>query len=545
MDLKDLLKDLKQSWIDFIEHVTRHANAADAARFARFAVGTARKQGSEMMDRPKILIGCFAVVARRRAQGDVPSEKVVRLLVDASTACLFPGTTKGRAVAALPALEQAFQQFRRDQGLDGPERNAALMKDPRLEKSEAAMPVPPPLNLAPVFRLLQARSRYKGAYGGRGSGKSHVFAELLVRRCLEAPPVRAVCIREVQRSLDQSVKRLVEDKIQALGLGAAFKVQADRILGPGGGRIIFQGMQNHTAESIKSLEGYDIAWVEEAQSLSLRSLDLLRPTIRKPGSELWFSWNPNREADPVDKLFRGPMLPPGAVLVQANFTENPRFPEVLRAEMEWDRRRDPDKYQHVWLGGYLKASEARVFRNWKVEPFDTPADARFLFGADWGFAADPTVLVRCFTAGRTLYVDHEAWQVGCEIDRTPALFDTIPGSRDATITADSARPETISYLARYGFPRLRAAVKGTGSVEEGIAFLKNHDIVVHPRCRHLVDELALFSHRTNPKTGEILTQLEDRENHVIDALRYAVEALRRGGGYDDKLGWVGTGQLPG
>ncbi len=139
-----------------------------------------------------------------------------------------------------------------------------------------------------------------------------------MRRCVETAPLRAVCIREVQRSLDQSVKRLVEDKIQALGAGGHFRVQAERILGPQGGRIIFQGMQNHTAESIKSLEGYDIAWVEEAQSLSARSLDLLRPTIRKPGSELWFSWNPTQPTDPVDALFRGPVPPPDALLVKAN-----------------------------------------------------------------------------------------------------------------------------------------------------------------------------------------------------------------------------------
>ena len=300
-------------------------------------------------------------------------------------------------------------------------------------------------------------------------------------------------------------------------------------------------MQNHTAESIKSLEGYDIAWVEEAQSLSRRSLELLRPTIRKPGSELWFSWNPTRPDDPVDALFRDGPAPPRTVLIPANHTENPRFPKVLKAEMEWDRERDPDKYQHVWLGGYLRVSEARVFKNWKVEAFETPADARFLFGADWGFARDPTVLVRCYLAGRTLFVDHEAYPVGCEIDRTPALFDTVPEARRWAIIADGARPETISYLQRHGFPRMRAAMKGAGSVKEGVEFLKSCDILVHPRCRHLVDELALYSYRTDPKTGEILAELEDRENHAIDALRYALEGQRhQTGTYDTSMRWVGT-----
>ncbi|TSD85612.1 PBSX family phage terminase large subunit [Mycobacterium sp. KBS0706] len=309
------------------------------------------------------------------------------------------------------------------------------------------------------------------------------------------------------------------------------------ILGPGGGRIIFQGMQNHTAESIKSLEGYDIAWVEEAQSLSARSLELLRPTIRKPGSELWFSWNPTQPKDPVDALFRGPVLPPDSLLVKANYSENPHFPAVLQAEMEWDRARDPDKHQHVWLGGYRRVSEAQVFKNWRVEAFETPADVRFLLGADWGFSTDPTVLVRCFVVGRTLFVDHEAYRVGCEIDRTADLFDTIPGARTWPIVADSARPETINYLQRHGFGNLRPAVKGAGSVEEGVAFLQNHDILVHPRCRHLIDELSLYSYRTDRHTGELRRQLEDRENHVIDALRYAVES-RRHSTYDASMRWV-------
>jgi len=178
-----------------------------------------------------------------------------------------------------------------------------------------------------------------------------------------------------------------------------------------------------------------------------------------------------------------------------------------------------------------------VFENWRVEAFETPADARFLFGADWGFARDPTVLVRCFVQGRTLFVDHEAYRVGCEIDRTPALFDTVPGSRRGPIIADSSRPETINYMQRQGFGSITGSTKGAGSVEDGVEFLKAHDIVVHPRCRHLIDELALYSYRTDPKTGEIQSELEDRGNHAVDALRYAVEGQRRGG-YDGSMKWV-------
>lgn len=377
-----------------------------------------------------------------------------------------------------------------------------------------------------VFLPLLGYSRYKGAHGGRGSGKSHFFAEMLIEQCL-LEKTDAVCVREIQKSLSQSVKKLLESKIEALGVGGQFEVQESQIKCPHGGVIIFQGMQNHTADSIKSLEGYDIAWVEEAQSLSQRSLDLLRPTIRKDGSELWFSWNPNEESDPVDVLLRGDNPPPDAVVIEVNYHDNPWFPDVLRAEMEYDRKRDPDKYRHVWMGEYQSSSEARVFKNWMVEEFMAPRGATFRLGADWGFAVDPSVLIRCHIEGRTLWVDHEAYMVGCEIDMLPELFDRVPDSRKWFITADSARPETISYMRKHGYPKINAAIKGAKSIEDGIEFLKSFDIIVHPRCVNTIDELTHYSYKVDDLTGKVLPVLEDRKNHVIDALRYACEGARK------------------
>ena len=375
--------------------------------------------------------------------------------------------------------------------------------------------------------LLEA-SRYKGAWGGRGSGKSHMFAEMMLEEHIMNQAQSSVCVREIQKSLNQSVKRLLEMKIQEMNAGAYFEVQDAVIKSKkADGRIIFQGMQNHTADSIKSLEGYDRAWVEEAQSLSQTSLDLLRPTIRKPGSELWFTWNPRQASDPVDLLLRGPTPPKDANVIKVNYADNPWFPSVLKDEMEYDKRRDPDKYQHVWRGEYLQNSESRVFRNWRIEDFDAPPDAIHRLGADWGFSVDPTTLVRCHIIGRTLYIDHEAYMVGCEIVNTPELFMQVPEAEKWPIVADSARPETISHMRRNGFPKIMTAVKGPRSVEEGIEFLKNYTIVVHPRCTHTIDELTLYSYKTDPLTGKILPVLEDKKNHVIDALRYACEAVRR------------------
>jgi phage terminase large subunit len=199
---------------------------------------------------------------------------------------------------------------------------------------------------ARVFEPLLKPSRYKGAYGGRGSGKSHFFGELLVETCQAERGTSAVCIREAQSTLAQSSKRLIESKIAALGLGHQFKVFSDKIETPGDGIIIFRGMQDHTADSIKSLEGFRIAWVDEAQNLSARSLSLLRPTIRTESSELWASWNPRRKSDAIDDFLRA-RQPQGAIVVSADWRDNPWFPSVLEDERRLDLSLYPDRYDHI------------------------------------------------------------------------------------------------------------------------------------------------------------------------------------------------------
>jgi phage terminase large subunit len=222
------------------------------------------------------------------------------------------------------------------------------------------------------------------------------------------------------------------------------------------------------------------------------------------------------------------------------------LPPDLAKEEEYDRtHRTAEDYLHIWRGAYSLRSEARVFHNWRVQAFESPsAGAVFNFGGDFGFAVDPTVLVRNFIGdldadgraipnekGRCLFIDHEAYQIGCEIDHTPALFASVPGSTLWPIVADSARPETISYLKRNGYPRVEAATKGPGSVEEGIEFLKNFTIIVHPRCTHTARELTLYSFKVHPKTGIVLPELVDKENHVIDAVRYSIERRRKARGF--------------
>jgi len=369
-------------------------------------------------------------------------------------------------------------------------------------------------------------SRYKAFYGGRGSSKSHSAAAAL---CIQSAgrPLRNLCGREIQKSIKDSSKRLIEDKIHALGMSYMATITETEIRFNNGSLFLFAGVRTNP-DSIKSMEGIDRFWGEEASRFSKRSLELIVPTIRKPDSEIWFTWNPESPDDPVDAMFRGPDGPPPSSIVrQVNWSDNPWFPDVLRQEMEWDRKRDPELYLHKWEGHYRKMSDALVFRNWRIEECEPEPGETLRYGIDFGFAKDPTVGVRCWTRGRALYVDYEAYQVECEIDRTPDLLMSIPEIERWPAVADSSRPETISYLRRNGLPKLLPSVKGAGSVEDGVEFLRSFDIIVHPRCRHVIDELGSYSYKVDEHTGEVLPIFEDKNNHVIDALRYALEAVRR------------------
>lgn len=210
-----------------------------------------------------------------------------------------------------------------------------------------------------LLPLLQPK-RYKAAYGGRGGAKSHFFAEQIILRCF-AKKTRVACIREVQATIKDSVRQLLIDKIDKLGLGDSFDCLESEIRGKNGSLIVFKGMQSYNAHNIKSLEDFDIAWVEEAQTLSATSLRLLRPTIRKEGSELWFSWNPRYDSDAVDKFFRGGRIRDDAIVIPVNWYDNPWFPDILKAEKDQDYQDDPETAEHVWGGGYEIITEAAYY----------------------------------------------------------------------------------------------------------------------------------------------------------------------------------------
>ena len=211
-----------------------------------------------------------------------------------------------------------------------------------------------------VFEPLWTPARYKGCFGGRSSGKSQNFAHMAVVDCLTTKGTRGLCVREVQKTLKESAKRLIEDKIEQFGVASRFGILKDEIKTPGGGLINFIGMQDHNAESMKSFEGLDWVWVEEAQTLSARSLQVLRPTIRKDTAEMRFSWNPRRKSDPIDLLLRGDHPPPGAVVIRANWSDNPFFPASMEMERLHDLANSPS-YRHIWEGDYATVVEGTYF----------------------------------------------------------------------------------------------------------------------------------------------------------------------------------------
>lgn len=377
----------------------------------------------------------------------------------------------------------------------------------------------------PPFQSLFQPSRYKVFYGGRGAGRSWSCARALLLMGV-AKQLRILCARETQLSIADSVHKLLGEQVDILELSNFYDVQKSRIIGMNGTEFLFKGIK-HNPQEIKSTEGVDVAWVEEAQAVSENSWNILIPTIRKDNSEIWITFNPGEEADPTYQRFvLAP--PPGAVVKKVNWHDNPWLPKVLRDEMEYLRRVDYDAYLHVWEGEPRTISDAVVFKGkFTVDPFDTPADARFYFGADWGFSQDPTTLIRAFVKDRALYIDHEAYSIGCDIDKTPALFDAVPESRKWQIYADSARPETISYMKRAGF-KITACEKWPGSVEDGIAFLRSFErIVIHERCKHTAEEFRLYKYKVDAQSGEVLPVIVDKHNHCTDSLRYALGRLIR------------------
>ena len=388
--------------------------------------------------------------------------------------------------------------------------------------SEVKLRLPP--KLKPVFL---GPARYRGAYGGRGSGKSYSFAKMLAARGF-MEPMRILCARELQNSLkDSSMSEIIDAIESEPWLAQHYEYGESYIRGKNGTEFIFRGLR-HNSREIKSMAKIKLCWVEEAEAVSEQSWQTLIPTIREPDSEIWATWNPESQDSATNKRFI--LDPPdNAKIIKLNWMDNPWFPEVLEQERQSDLRRDPDYYAHIWEGDTITRTDAQVFAGkWRVDDFDPGKgwDGPY-FGLDFGFAQDPTAAIKCWTHNDCLYIEAEAGRAKMELDETAAeIATTIPDIAAHTIRADNARPESISYLKRHGLQNIVSVKKWPGSVEDGVQFIKSfREIILHPRCTSTAQEFRLYSYKVDRNSGDIIPTIMDAYNHYIDALRYALAPM--------------------
>ncbi|MEQ4679856.1 PBSX family phage terminase large subunit [Providencia rettgeri] len=396
----------------------------------------------------------------------------------------------------------------------------------------ARIEIPP--KLIPVF---EGNYRYRCSHGGRGSAKTRTFALMTaIRGYMAAKNGQSgviLCAREYMNSLEESSMEEVKQAIRSVPWLSDFYELGEKYIRTKCRSVsyVFAGLR-HNLDSIKSKARILIAWVDEAESVSEIAWAKLAPTVREAGSEIWVTWNPEKDGSATDKRFRKEP-PDNAIIVEMNYDDNPWFPSVLEEERLSDQSRlDPNTYAWIWEGAYLENSDKQVLANkYVVQSF--PDDLwqqadRLLFGADFGFAKDPNTLIRMFILNDCLYIEREAYGVGVELDHMPAFYDEIPEARKWPIKADSARPETISYLKRQGF-NISAAKKWQGSVEDGITYLRGFkQIIIHPRCKETAKEARLYSYKTDRITGEVLPVIEDAYNHCWDAVRYGLDGYIKG-----------------
>ena len=390
--------------------------------------------------------------------------------------------------------------------------------------SIAEIELPP--KLVSVFAPARGSVRYRGARGGRGSAKSASFAKMAAVFGY-AEPLRILGTRELQVSIKESFYTEVKKAIESEGwLAAHYEVGESYIRGKNGTEFLFRGLR-HNMSSIKSMSKIDICIVEEAEDVPENSWRELIPTIREERSEIWVIYNPKKEGSPTDLRF-GKNPPRNSVFATMNWQDNPWFPKVLNEERLNDLERlEHSMYRHIWEGDYLKVSKAQVFaEKFEVKDFDRE-NSVYYQGLDYGFSQDPDAAVRCFIKDDCLFISHEAGGIGIEIpDKAEFILSRIPGFDKFECRADSARPETTSYLKKAGLPYIKSVKKWAGSVEDGISFMKGFKkIIVHPECPNVAKELSLYSYKVDRMSGDILPDLLDDHNHFIDALRYALEPL--------------------
>lgn len=411
--------------------------------------------------------------------------------------------------------------------------------------SKARIELPP--KLIPVF---SGKARYRGAHGGRGSAKTRSFAKMTAIRgyMFAEAGISGMLLgaREYMNSLDESSMEEIKAAIRSEPWLDAYYDIGDKYIRTKNRRVWygFAGLR-HNLDSIKSKARILIAWIDEGENVSETAFIKLLPTVREEGpgwnSEVWVTWNPEKDGSPIDERFRK-NPPPGAKIVELNYADNPWFPQVLDDERRADRERmDDQTYAWVWDGAYRENSEAQILAGkYRVAEFQpAPGWDGPYFGIDWGFSQDPTVGVKCWIDDDRLWIEYEAGKVGLENDDIAQyMIDRLPGIELHAVRADSARPETISHVKSKGkegkranLPRIEGVEKWQGSVEDGIAHLRSYkEIVLHPRCTKTLREARLYSYKVDRQSNDVLTEIVDKHNHYWDATRYALApVIKRSG----------------
>ena len=388
-----------------------------------------------------------------------------------------------------------------------------------------------PAKLVPVF---QGEARYRGAYGGRGSAKTRTFALMSAvwayKRDMAGDSGVILCAREFMNSLEESSLEEVKQAIRETNWLAPHFILGEKFIKTKSGRIsyVFAGLR-HNLDSIKSKARILLAWVEEAETVSEIAWQKLEPTVRETQSEIWITWNPEERGSATDSRFRQ-HPPENAKIIEMNYHDNPWFPSELEQTRLADKQRlDDATYRWIWEGAYLEQSEAQIFRD-KFQELDFVPNLDFngpYYGLDFGFANDPTAAVKCWVFNGDLFIEYEAGKVRLELDEIAEFIaQRIPEFKQHKVRADSARPESISYLRRHGVPQMEGVKKWQGSVEDGIEHIKSYGkVYIHPRCKETLNEFRLYCYKTDRLSGDVLPQIVDAHNHYIDALRYALTPL--------------------
>lgn len=376
-------------------------------------------------------------------------------------------------------------------------------------------------------------SRYKVAHGGRGSGKSWSFARALVVLSL-IKPLRVLCAREVQKSIRESVKRLLDDQIQALGLGHAFDSLETEIRGNNGSLFVFAGLAQHTVESVKSYEGFDVVWVEEAQTVSKKSWDILIPTIRKPGSEIWITFNPVLDSDETWKRFVE-TKPPNSVVQQVNWSDNPWFPEELEQERAHCKATRPEDYDNIWEGKCRSAVEGAIYAKEVQQatidgritmvPYNPQLKVHTIWDLGWNDSMSLIMVQKVGPSGLAIvdYIEESQrtldWYVS-ELNQRRYNWgdDWIP--HDGTHKDFKTGMSTEELLRRM---KRNPKITPNIGIEPGIKLAR----MIMPRCyfdkdraRQLLECLKRYRRAISTTTGEPGAPVHDEWSHGADAFRY-------------------------